>query len=118
MQIRPYQQAAREAVHREWDEGRNRTLLVLPTGCGKTIVFAKITEDEVRSGSRVLILAHRGELLQQAADKLERTSGLKCAGKIKKTDRFVQSACGYLSKSSLWLPVRVRYRNNVSSAIS
>lgn len=79
MQMRPYQQAAREAVHREWDEGRNRTLLVLPTGCGKTIVFAKITEDEVRSGSRVLILAHRGELLQQAADKLERTSGLKCA---------------------------------------
>ena len=47
--------------------------------CGKTIVFAKITEDEVRSGSRVLILAHRGELLQQAADKLERTCGLKCA---------------------------------------
>ena len=40
MQMRPYQQAAREAVHREWDEGRNRTLLVLPTGCGKTIVFA------------------------------------------------------------------------------
>ena len=79
MQMRPYQQAAREAVHREWDEGRNRTLLVLPTGCGKTIVFAKITEDEVRSGSRVLILAHRGELLQQAADKLERTCGLKCA---------------------------------------
>ena len=79
MQMRPYQQAAREAVHREWDEGRKRTLLVLPTGCGKTIVFAKITEDEVRSGNRVLILAHRGELLQQAADKLERTSGLKCA---------------------------------------
>ena len=79
MQMRPYQQAARTAVHREWDEGRNRTLLVLPTGCGKTIVFAKITEDEVRSGNRVLILAHRGELLQQAADKLERTSGLKCA---------------------------------------
>ena len=41
--------------------------------------LCKITEDEVRSGSRVLILAHRGELLQQAADKLERTSGLKCA---------------------------------------
>ena len=52
MQMRPYQQAARTAVHQEWDEGRNRTLLVLPTGCGKTIVFAKITEDEVRSGNR------------------------------------------------------------------
>lgn len=55
------------------------TLLVLPTGCGKTIVFAKIVEDCVREGRRVLILAHRAELLEQAADKLSRSTGLKCA---------------------------------------
>ena len=66
MELRPYQLEAREAVEREWEQGRNRTLLVLPTGCGKTIVFAKITEDRVRAGDRVLILAHRGELLEQA----------------------------------------------------
>ena len=47
--------------------------------CGKTIVFAKITEDCVRQGKRVLILAHRGELLDQAADKLEKSTGLKCS---------------------------------------
>lgn len=76
MELRPYQQEARAAVWREWDEGRKKTLLVLPTGCGKTIVFATITEDAVRRGGRVLILAHRGELLQQAADKLERVTGL------------------------------------------
>lgn len=79
MQLRPYQEEARTAVWDEWDKGMQKTLLVLPTGCGKTIVFAQITEDAVRKGGRVLILAHRGELLQQAADKLERTSGLKCA---------------------------------------
>ena len=79
MQLRPYQKEARTAVWDEWDKGMQKTLLVLPTGCGKTIVFAQITEDAVRKGGRVLILAHRGELLQQAADKLERTSGLKCA---------------------------------------
>lgn len=67
------------AVLTEWDEGKQKTLLVLPTGCGKTIVFAKITEECVRRGKRVLILAHRGELLEQAADKLEKSTGLKSA---------------------------------------
>lgn len=79
MELRPYQEEARAAVESEWEQGRKRTLLVLPTGCGKTIVFAKITEDCVRSGERVLILAHRGELLEQAADKLEKSTGLRCS---------------------------------------
>ena len=77
LQMRPYQQAAREAIHAEWNDGRRRTLLVLPTGTGKTIVFAAVTEDQVRSGSRVLVLAHRGELLEQAADKIKRSTGLR-----------------------------------------
>ena len=63
----------------EWDNGIQKTLLVLPTGCGKTVVFAKITEEQVRKGNRVLILAHRGELLEQAADKLKTVTGLRCA---------------------------------------
>lgn len=79
MELRPYQEEARQAVESEWEKGNSRTLLVLPTGCGKTIVFAKITEDCVRSGARVLILAHRGELLDQAADKIKKTTGLQCA---------------------------------------
>ena len=41
-----------------------------PTGTGKTIVFSSIVENRVTEGDRVLILAHRGELLDQAADKL------------------------------------------------
>ena len=45
MELRPYQQQAREAVERDWAEGFRRTLLVLPTGCGKTIVFSKIIEE-------------------------------------------------------------------------
>lgn len=79
LQMRPYQQAAREAIHAEWNDGRRRTLLVLPTGTGKTIVFAAVTEDQVRSGSRVLVLAHRGELLEQAADKIKWSTGLASA---------------------------------------
>lgn len=78
MQLRPYQQEAMTAVLDEWERVQH-TLLVLPTGCGKTIVFAKITESCVRSGGRVLVLAHRGELLDQAADKIMTACGLGCA---------------------------------------
>lgn len=77
MELRPYQEEARQAVEKQWEDGIDKTLVVLPTGCGKTIVFAKITEDCVRSGERVLILAHRSELLEQAADKIEKSTGLK-----------------------------------------
>lgn len=79
MKLRPYQEESKEAVLSEWEKGIHKTLLVLPTGCGKTIVFSKIIEDRVRSGERVLVLAHRGELLDQAADKLSTATGLKCA---------------------------------------
>lgn len=79
MKLRDYQEEAREAVQSEWEKGNKRTLLVLPTGCGKTIVFSSITEDRVRQGERVLILAHRGELLDQASDKLKKVTGLNTA---------------------------------------
>lgn len=89
MELRPYQGEAKEAVFEQWEGGIRKTLLVLPTGCGKTIVFAKITEDCVRNGDRVLILAHRGELLEQAADKIAKATGLKCA-----TEKAEESCLG------------------------
>lgn len=79
MELRPYQKEAMEAVFHEWGIGRRKTLLVLPTGCGKTVVFAKIAEQCVKNGDRVLILAHRGELLSQAADKIAKAAHLGCA---------------------------------------
>ena len=79
MELRPYQREAEAAILAEWDAGILRTLLVLPTGCGKTIVFSKVIEDRVRAGDRVLVLAHRGELLEQASDKLAQATGLRCA---------------------------------------
>lgn len=79
VELRPYQREAVEAIEREWALGRRRTLLVLPTGCGKTVVFNDIARREVERGGRVLVLAHRGELLEQAADKLRRATGLACS---------------------------------------
>ena len=74
MELRPYQREAIEAIQEEWNRGVRTTLLVLPTGCGKTIVFCKLAQGLVRQGERVLILAHRGELLDQAADKMKKAT--------------------------------------------
>lgn len=89
MKLRPYQEESKAAVQNEWSEGKKKTLLVLPTGCGKTIVFSKIIEDRVRLGERGLVLAHRGELLDQASDKLEKATGLKTA-----TEKADQTSLG------------------------
>lgn len=90
MELRPYQEEAKNAIFKQWKNGTKRTLLVLPTGCGKTIVFAKVTEDCVRRGNRVLVLAHRGELLDQAADKIRKTTGLGCA--VEKAEESCQGS--------------------------
>ena len=85
MQLRPYQEEAFGHVFTEWDDGHKKTLVVMPTGTGKTIVFAKIVEECVRRGYRVLIMAHRGELLDQAADKIFKATGLRSS--VEKAER-------------------------------
>nr|DAF12094.1 MAG TPA: Chromatin remodeling complex ATPase [Caudoviricetes sp.] len=79
MELRKYQQESINSIQEEWNNGRKRTLLVLPTGCGKTVVFTKLAEEMVKQGKRVLILSHRTELLEQASDKLFKITGLKTA---------------------------------------
>ena len=64
---RPYQYEAVTALLAATACGVQHPLLVLPTGTGKTIVFALLVQ---RRGGRSLILAHRDELIQQAVDKL------------------------------------------------
>lgn len=79
VELRPYQANAIKAVSDEFSRGHNHTLVVLPTGTGKTIVFAKVVEHNTEGGKRALILAHRGELLDQASDKLKFACGLDTA---------------------------------------
>lgn len=70
---RPYQEEARRAVWREL-AARQTTLAVLPTGTGKTVLFSLLAGDWLDAhpdGGRVLVLAHRDELLRQAKAKLE-----------------------------------------------
>lgn len=77
MKLRPYQEKAVAKVEAEFASGVRSTLIVLATGCGKTIIFSNLAAREVRRGGRVLILAHRGELLEQAIDKLHKATGIR-----------------------------------------
>lgn len=79
LQLRPYQQTAIESIEREWESGNRRTLLVQATGTGKTIVIAGLVDRIAGKGGRTLIIAHRGELLDQAADKILKATGLTCS---------------------------------------
>lgn len=72
MSLRPYQVIARDRVFEAWASGLGRVALVLPTGAGKTVIFSEIIREFMvqRPGAPVLVLAHRDELLQQAAEKI------------------------------------------------
>lgn len=76
-QLRDYQIQALDALEATWAEGLNRPAIVLPTGAGKTVVFSALIArklEELRAkGQRVLVLAHREELLEQAEAKIKAT---------------------------------------------
>ena len=70
MQDRPYQTDAIAATLSEYDKGVRKMLHVMATGCGKTIVFSKLYEAmKSRLPGKMLIIAHRDELIEQNADK-------------------------------------------------
>lgn len=62
--LHPYQVKAEADIRKAWKKHR-RVLLVLPTGAGKTVVAASIAKAEAQRGKRVLVLAHRRELITQ-----------------------------------------------------
>lgn len=70
LKLRDYQAAAVDAVRRAWAGGTRRPAVVLPTGAGKTVVFAHVAEQMHQRGVKTLVLAHRDELINQAAAKL------------------------------------------------
>jgi superfamily II DNA or RNA helicase len=69
MELRGYQREAVACITHAF-ESRRATLLVLATGLGKTVTFAAVARDVVAQGGRALVLAHRGELIDQAAATL------------------------------------------------
>lgn len=75
LRLRDYQRAAVDAVYRDWTTV-DSTLVVSPTGTGKTVLMCGVV---LRAfPRRVMILAHREELVFQAQDKIRRYTGLNC----------------------------------------
>lgn len=68
--LRPYQQQAIDDIRATVRGGARRIVCVAPTGSGKTVQFASIVASRVARGGRVLVVAHRRELVRQAASHL------------------------------------------------
>ncbi len=74
MELRYYQKEALKAINNGWADFQKQ-LLVMATGCGKTVVFDTFAAEMANQGRRVLILAHRDELIEQARDKYRSITG-------------------------------------------
>ncbi len=78
--LRPYQEDALRAIEAAAEAGITRQLVALPTGAGKTVVFAHLARQR---GGRTLILAHRDELIRQAVDKVHLVDSTAQIGVVK-----------------------------------
>ncbi|HYD28907.1 DEAD/DEAH box helicase [Brevundimonas sp.] len=90
--LRPYQQRAIDKTYAAYGAGRRRVPLVLPTGGGKTVVFARAAVDCVAAGAPVLVLAHRTELIDSAEEKLLSSSAGLSVGVLQGRRREVDRA--------------------------
>ena len=91
--LRDYQQNLVSKTFAAWSGGMRKVLLQLSTGGGKTIIFSTMASEFTCRGEGVLVVAHREELILQAADKLAVTTrvqpGIIKAG-YRQTDSLLQ----------------------------
>lgn len=90
---RDYQVDAKRAVYASLRRVRS-TLLVMPTGTGKTILFSDIIADGVRAGRRMLVIAHRAELIEQAVAKIAAVAECEVAVEMGQARRDVSADGG------------------------
>jgi superfamily II DNA or RNA helicase len=102
--LRDYQLAALDAVDDAATRGLRRQLLVLPTGSGKTIVFAELIR---RRGGRALVLVHRDELARQAEAKIRFVMGDAPIGIVKAARNETQGPIVIASVQTVCRPSRL-----------
>lgn len=68
--LRVYQDQLADAIRAAFREGHRAVLAVAPTGAGKTVLFSYIALQASQKGRRVLVMAHRDQLIKQASRKL------------------------------------------------
>lgn len=88
LKCRDYQAECIEAIETHWESGVRRPASVLPTGAGKTVIFAHLAERYLKANphKRVLTVSHTDELVLQAVDKVRRVAPHRAIG-IVKADR-------------------------------
>jgi superfamily II DNA or RNA helicase len=106
MNWRDYQTRCIGSISSGWKQFA-RQLIVVCTGGGKTIIFAKVAKDEVDSGGRVLVLAHTEELIDQAIDKIRRTTGIECGKEKAASEAYVTDNVVVASVQTLSRPIRL-----------
>lgn len=104
LKLRGYQEDAIDAVFNAWAGGMRRPAIVLPTGAGKTVVFSSLVQqwngwywgndapEGLNGAHRVIVLAHRDELVDQAISKLRALLPTDMSvGKVKAADNDIDA---------------------------
>ena len=90
MNLRPYQQKAKEDIRSAFSQGKKHVILQAPTGSGKTVIFSSIAKDIASKNNKVLILTNRAELLLQAGGSIK---------KVGLNSFYIQAGSRYVSNS-------------------
>lgn len=102
MRLRPYQETAVQRIEEARARGARSGLVVMPTGCGKTVTFVAATARDVQE-RRALYLVHRSEIVHQIAATVKRATGypghIEMADEHVRLDPAVRAVCA--SKDSL-----------------
>lgn len=104
--LRDYQQELVSQIFASWKSGNRKVMLQLPTGAGKTIIFAAIINEFLKQGKKSMIIAHRKELITQAADKIRSTTKIQ-PGIIQ--SGFEQNLGNYVQIASIQTLIRREY---------
>lgn len=108
LKLREYQTEAVLAVEQAHADGMDFPAVVLPTGAGKTVIFAEMAARFVREhGQRVLVMVHRDELADQAIAKITANDPSLHVGKIKAGDNHVHATVMVASVQTLSRPNRL-----------
>lgn len=104
--LRKHQEHARTRVLERWGKGDLRTAVVHPTGLGKGDVIGKMAADEVEGGGHPLILAHRGEILDQLAQRIRLYRPGTTVGRVQGPRNEVRRQVTTAMVQTAWRPNR------------
>lgn len=116
MKLRNYQLEAIDAVRKHWASEPGPAAVVLPTGAGKTVVFSALAQQLEAEGKRVLVLAHREELIHQTVSKLKAV-GCQSVGIVKASTNETWARVVVATTQTLYNERRLRMLGGVDVVV-